>query len=113
MPIASNRMADEEMRKRLFRAWWSYQAAVGGERSQEWLAEAVSNELGLKEPLTQSAVSRWMRGEGISLKKLVALAKVLGVDPGWLAFGEDSKAPPPADPMQEGMRRLLLPEKDG
>jgi transcriptional regulator with XRE-family HTH domain len=103
-------MKDTGFRDRLFRAWYLFQAREGGERSQEWLAEAVSAHLGLEDTLTQSAVSRWLNGAVPPLGTIVALAKVLGVDPGWLAFGKDSAAPPPSDPMMEGMRSILQPE---
>lgn len=98
------RVANNGMRDRLFRAWYLFQAREGEPRSQGWLAQEVSSLLRLEEPLTQGSVSRWFKGAEPNLKTIVAIAQVLGVDPGWLAFGEISAAPPPADPMQEGMR---------
>lgn len=98
------------MRERLFAAWYLYQARSGGSKSQEWLAEAVSRKLGLREPLTQGTVSRWLKGSEPDLVTIAAIASVLGVDPGWLAFGQLTHAPPPRDPMQDAMRKLLLPE---
>jgi transcriptional regulator with XRE-family HTH domain len=98
-------MAHEKMRDRLFFAWMLYQAKTGGAKSQEWLAEAVSKQLGLKQAdyLTQSSVSRWLKGEGPSIKVAAAIAKVLGVDPGWLVFGAASQAPRPSNPMRDEM----------
>jgi len=98
-------MRNTGMRDRLFKAWLRYQAIIGRPKAQEWLGEAVSKKLGLKEPLTQGTVSRWLAGSEPNLKTITALAKVLDVDPGWLAFGSDSAAPQPDDPMQEGMQK--------
>ncbi len=112
MTAPHKRMTTTGIRDRLFAAWYLYQARQGEQLSQEWLAEAVSKQLGLDTPITQGAVSRWLKGEGPNITTLGALAVVLEVDPGWLAFGAASKAPAPSDPMQEGMRKLLLPEKD-
>jgi transcriptional regulator with XRE-family HTH domain len=103
--MAHKSMRSTGMRDRLFKAWLRYQAKLGRPKAQEWLAEAVSKELGLNEPLTQGSVSRWLTGSEPNLRTIAALAKVLRVDPGWLAFGSDSAAPPPDDPMQEGMKQ--------
>ena len=93
--------------ERLFQAWYLYQARSGGSRSQIWLADAVSRELKLAQGayFTQASVSRWMKGTEPNLETIQALGKVLGVNPGWLAFGELA-APGPADPVHAGMRRL-------
>jgi hypothetical protein len=47
------------------------------------------------DPLTQATVSRYFRDTEPELQKICALAHVLGVDCGWLAFGEKSEAPHP------------------
>lgn len=100
---ARRRMAkDRNWRERLLRAWLEHERRTGGGFTQEWLAEAVSRKLKLEEPLSQSAVSRWFRGSvPRDVAAVVAIAELLGVDPGWLLFGSASHAPPPADPMQD------------
>lgn len=64
--------------------------------SQEALAVLVGERLGRS--LTQSAVGRWFRGSVPDTATISAIASVYGVDPGWLAFGDLSEAPPPGDP---------------
>ena len=46
--------------------------------------------------LTQATVSRYFRDTEPELAKICALATVLGVDCGWLAFGDQTKAPAPS-----------------
>lgn len=93
-------VSDREFKDRLFRSWMMLQLREGGTLSQEWLGQEVSKKLRLKEPLTQSAVSRWFNGVvPKNLKTIVAIAELLNVDPGWLAFGSASRAPSPADPL--------------
>lgn len=113
MMCASSVMTGTELSARLFTAWYLLQARTGGAKTQDWLAEEVSKELGLEpqEYLTQSLMSRYLRGSTTPpVGTIAAIAKVLGVDPGWLAFGPASQAPAPNDPMLNGMRRLLQPE---
>lgn len=101
MPVRRRFIEDKSWAERLLRAWMLAQRRTGGGLSQEWLAQAVSWKLKLEEPLTQSAVSRWFRGSVPRDKAYIgAIAELLQVDPGWLAFGPASQAPPPADPMQ-------------
>lgn len=110
MRVARRMIKDREWRDRLFRAFLLRQLRAGGELTQEWLAASVSRELRLKEPLTQSAVSRWFKGAvPRDLATIIAIAKLLGVDPGWLAFGSASQAPPPTDGPQA---RYLPPPED-
>jgi transcriptional regulator with XRE-family HTH domain len=104
-------MRNRGFRDRLFQAWTYHQLRMGGQLSQEWLAGEVSRRLGLKVPLTQSGVSRWLRGSvPKDLRTIVVLSQALRVDPGWLAFGDDSKAPTPVDPMS--LRMHPRPETD-
>ena len=100
------------MGERLFQAWMLFQARVGESRSQEWLASEVSKRLGLKprDYLNQATVSRWFRGAEPNYETLASVAKVLGCDPGWLAFGPASQAPAPDDPMGRNMLRLEQPD---
>jgi len=49
--------------------------------------------------IDDSSVSRWLNGESLPQTPLrvVALARVLGVDPGWLLFGKESTALAPEE----------------
>lgn len=95
---------DTGFAQRLFRAWYLFQLKKGGSATQEWLGKQVGKMLTGKEPLSQSAVSRWMKGARPELETIAALASVLQVDPGWLAFGELSQAPAPEDPFRAGFK---------
>jgi hypothetical protein len=58
--------------------------------SQEQLGELVAERMGKKEPITQSAVGKWMNREKPNTpdyQTLDAIADVLGVDRAWLAWG--------------------------
>ena len=46
------------------------------------------------EPLTPSSASRWKSEAVPDLASLGAIARVCGVHPGWLAFGEAGGQPP-------------------
>ena len=72
-------------------------SALRGEKlSQERLGALVSRELAKGAPITAATVSRWESGDAApSVASLAAVARVCGVDPGWLAFGADSAAPGP------------------
>lgn len=67
-------------------------------------ARLVRDALG-RETLTASTVQRWEEGSEPDLATIAAIASVCGVDPGWLAFGAASKAPPPENPVEIRMRR--------
>ena len=84
---------------RLFWAWSLLQSRLGRSVSQTWLATEMGKELG-QGPLSQSTLSGYFTGkfQPTDLDRYIALAKVLGVDPGWLAFGEASAAPAPPNP---------------
>lgn len=60
------------------------------------LAEEVGAEL--KESVSSGDVGRWLGGQAVpsSLARITAFARVLDVDPGWLSFGDASRAPAPA-----------------
>ena len=65
------------------------QRVLGTYQSDKELAEV----LGLR---SSSQITEYKtRSEAPEGERTVALARVLGVDPGWLAFGSESKAPPP------------------
>ena len=87
-------------RDRLLRAWTLLQARRGRGLSQVWLAQEVGQELGQDGPVGQSTISGYFTGrfQPEDVDRWLALARVLEVDPGWLAFGDDSQAPPPPNP---------------
>ena len=66
--------------------------------SQERLGGLLSAQLGREQPISGATISRWESNDATpDLATLEALAVVCRVDPGWLAFGERSKAPAPWD----------------
>jgi len=97
---------------------WDVRAAVFEEAEmpapdQKWLLERVSRRLG--KPVGQTTVSRWLSGALVprDIPKLWALAMALEVDPGWLAFGDESKAPSPSgEATEEGAAGPLAPLPD-
>jgi hypothetical protein len=62
---------------------------------EDQLGEMVGEELrrmgvkptGKDDPVTQQSVARWFAGTLPEHARMVALATVLGVDPGWLSYG--------------------------
>lgn len=94
--VRYNTMAANGFATRLFRAWHLLQIRKGGGVTQEWLGRQVGRILG-EDLVSQSAVSRWFKGATPDLDTIAALGRALGVDPGWLAFGELSEAPAPVD----------------
>lgn len=61
------------------------------------VARRAAAYLGLSRPVPERTVGRYFEGRvpRDSLKVIEALAHALHVDPGWLAFGEKSRAPIP------------------
>jgi len=61
----------------------------GREITMEELTDRVNDLGGWKKPLDRSTVFRWITGKVLPpLDRTEVLAKVLGVRPGWLAFGD-------------------------
>ena len=72
-------------------------AQRGSPESQAAFGQDVSQLLGVK-PISAGTVSRWESGEfEPTLDTLVVIAKLAGVDPGWIAFGPISEAPSPTE----------------
>ena len=103
--VLHNIMTEQGFSIRLFRAWHLLQIRKGGGATQEWLGKRVGRILGEAE-VSQSAVSRWFKGATPDLETIAAIAKALDVDPGWLAFGEDSQAPSPGDQVKSRLRPI-------
>ena len=98
-------------RERLKFLWFRWQAIHGRELTQTELAKTVGKLLG-NDNLDQTTVGRWFRQTEPDLETINALARALGpgVDPGWLAFGADSKAPAPNSPVLDATTRLEPPD---
>ena len=58
------------------------------------MAERVADILH-RPAVTGASASRWKTGSVPDLGVIGALAEICGVDPGWLAFGEQTGAPSP------------------
>lgn len=88
-------MSLEQFAVRIWAAHNAYEGRVGRRVTQADLAVMVSarlEERGRK-GVTQSAVARWFDGTVPDDHKLLALADLYGVDPGWLRYGALSAAP--------------------
>lgn len=69
--------------------------AVPNKMTQEEFAKRVGEHLG-RDTVGKVTISRWEQGKKVpTLENLLAIAKAGAVDPGWLAFGDESQAPPP------------------
>ncbi len=85
----------EAFGRRAYAAWKHLESI--GRFPQAQVGIEVAEVLGELEPIPQGTVSKWLLGKAVPpVEKVGALAIVLRVDPGWLAFGEDSQAPPPS-----------------
>ena len=79
-----------EVAARMFQARTALHARMGRAVSLEELGAMVARAAGRKEPFAPSVVGRWLNGqqEPRSIELWAALAKALGAEPGFLAFGE-------------------------
>jgi transcriptional regulator with XRE-family HTH domain len=94
--IEVRRPPETSLGERILIARFEASALRGEKLSQERLGGLVSRELSKGAPVTAATVSRWESGDTVpSVTTLAAVARVCGVDPGWLAFGAESAAPGP------------------
>lgn len=93
----------------MFQAQIYLQGFLGRKVENKEIADLVGRALG-KETLSPSTVGRWHDGTEPDLATIAAMAKVYRVDPGWLAFGPLSAAPPPGNPIAD---RLRAPPESG
>lgn len=113
----------KEAEKRLFvhrlkQAIWRYGKPPRKALSQAELGKLVGELLGRS--FSQATVGGWLKGSlPADLGAMVALARALEVDPGWLYFGEHSDASAPGDdepaprlPSRGGGKRLLPDDED-
>jgi hypothetical protein len=90
-------MGIEGFATRLRRAFRAFEDHLGRDVTQSELGELVGQALG-EEPITQQSVGRWFNGTLPEHVRMVALADVLGVDPGWLSYGTGEGGGPIAMP---------------
>jgi transcriptional regulator with XRE-family HTH domain len=94
--IEVRRPPETSLGERILIARFEASALRSEKLSQERLGGLVSRELSKGAPVTAATVSRWESGDTVpSVTTLAAVARVCGVDPGWLAFGAESAAPGP------------------
>lgn len=97
----------ERFAERLRHAIWLLGRPPGKSPTQSELAQSVQNEIG--KSVSQATVAGWLAGAfPRSIESMLALAEVLDVDPGWLYFGEASKAPAPGQ-LEHAAATLALP----
>lgn len=91
-------MGMEGFAARLRKAHRAYEDRLGHDVTQTEIGALVGEELlrmGVKprskeDVVTQQSVARWFAGTLPEHVRMVALATVLGVDPGWLSYGSGS-----------------------
>jgi transcriptional regulator with XRE-family HTH domain len=94
--IEVRRSPETTLGERILIARFEASALRSEKLSQERLGVLVSRELSKGAPVTAATVSRWESGDTVpSVTTIAAIARVCGVDPGWLAFGAESAAPSP------------------
>lgn len=91
----------DSLRERVFAVHLLLEAAAGHRLPLSDIGAMVAGELGKKKPFSPTSVLGWEKGVNApSVKVVAALARAarvrgVDVDPGWLAFGSESYAPPP------------------
>jgi transcriptional regulator with XRE-family HTH domain len=79
-------MGIEGFASRLRRAFRALEDRLGRDLTQTELGEMVGKQL-REDAISQPSVARWFAGTLPEHYRMVALAQVLGVDPGWLGYG--------------------------
>ena len=89
--------ADPDLAHRMFAAKNYLERALGRDVTFDDLGVMVAHEQGRVSPYAASVTSRWIKASQEPRTRAIwlALAKVLRVDPGWLAFGSESSAAAP------------------
>jgi transcriptional regulator with XRE-family HTH domain len=102
-----NKSSVDDLPKRLFQAMRQYEARVGERLTGVAFAAMVG--------VSQPTVSDWENGNRTpGLHQVEAIARTLGVSPGWLAFNEGVMLAgnhPPAKPMPPGNRKKVDPPR--
>jgi transcriptional regulator with XRE-family HTH domain len=93
--------------ERLFIARNLLERRLGRKVTHSNLGEAVAQQL-RRAPFSAATVSQWLSGkQALNFSVTLALAKLCRVDPGWLAFGEESRAPAP-EPLERIRKKTPL-----
>lgn len=102
-------MANRSMgfHERLFLAWSLWQGRQGRRVTQKELGELLATSGG--EAVGQTTVSGWFNGAIPDLYDICRLARIFEVDPGWIAFGKETKASGPYDPILGAQQPLPPP----
>lgn len=93
---------------------WAYlqlQVREGRPIDKTEIGRRVSARVARAKPYSGTAASNWFTGAEPDLDTQEALAAVLGVDPGWLGFGEASQAPAPAGWVPKEQAKGTVPEE--
>ena len=106
-------MGMEGFAARLRQAFRAYEDRLGRDVTQTELGEIVGKAMG-EAPITQQSVARWFAGTLPEHPRMVALADVLGVEPGWLSYGSGEegeqsakkRSSPPVTPVPIIERRM-------
>lgn len=100
----------EARRRRMFAARHALEGRRGGDVTLADLAAAVARALGGHDGPDPSVVARWLKGvsEPRTTAMWEALATALGVDPGWLAFGEATSARGPGADRDESVPVVVV-----
>ncbi|MDA1081986.1 MAG: helix-turn-helix domain-containing protein [Gemmatimonadetes bacterium] len=79
--------------------------------NQKWMGIIVARQLGRAKPFSKMTVSHWEAGSSEpDTATLATIAKLAGVDPGWLAFGAASSGQDPFQAMDAVTQRLVESE---
>jgi transcriptional regulator with XRE-family HTH domain len=106
-PIVENSVTGSDFRGRMEKALLQLSNVLGRNAKYRDVVRLLSEYLG--KPVSDKTVSRYFNGRIPREREvLLGLAKVMHVDPGWLAFGEDSAAPSPRSGNTLGYHREPL-----
>lgn len=93
---SSSGLVKDTLGRRILRARLELSVRGTQKVTQERLGQLVAEHTERAQRITGATVSRWESGESTpDIQTLEAIAVVCSVDPGWLAFGEKSRAPSP------------------
>ncbi len=103
----ANKPGTADFKTRLFQAQLHYEGKVGERLTQAALGALVG--------VSQPTAADWLNGVRTpSIEQVEALARALGISPGWLAFNEGVMLAgnhPPAKPMPPGSRKKVDPPR--
>ena len=107
----------ETVAQRLFRAIAHFEARRGSRLTRDEVGAAVGKSMKRDDPYSGPTVTLWLQGAQVpSVAQIEGLARFLGVNPGWLAFGEAGrdaleKYNPASEPPDNYYTDITKPEK--